>query len=138
MVAAAWEGAQDADVVALVVDAKAGLREPVEAILDSLVKRPGAKYLVLNKVDITPKEKLLILTERILEKLPFDEIFMVSASTGDGVADLKRALAGKMPEGPWHFPEDQVSDVTTRLLSAEITREQLFLQLHEEIGRAHV
>src|SRR3546814_2319919 len=70
MVAAAWEGAQDADVVALVVDAKAGLREPVEAILDSLVKRPGAKYLVLNKVDITPKEKLLILTERILEKLP--------------------------------------------------------------------
>src|SRR3546814_11519795 len=100
MVAAAWEGAQDADVVALVVDAKAGLREPVEAILDSLVKRPGAKYLVLNKVDITPKEKLLILTERILEKLPFDEIFMVSASTVDGVADLKRALAGKMREGP--------------------------------------
>lgn len=133
MVAAAWEGAHDADVIALVVDAKAGLREQVEAILDSLTKRPGTKFLILNKVDVTPKEKLLVLTERILEKLPFDEIFMVSSTTGDGIADLKRALAARMPEGPWHFPEDQVSDVTTRLLSAEITREQLYLQLHEEL-----
>ncbi len=133
MVAAAWEGAQDADVVALVVDAKAGLREQVGAILESLARRAGSKFLVLNKVDVTAKEKLLILTQKILEKVEFDEIFMVSATTGDGIADLKRALANRMPEGPWHFPEDQVSDVTTRLLSAEITREQLYLQLHEEL-----
>lgn len=133
MVAAAWEGAHDADVIALVVDAKAGLREQVEAILEALANRSGTKFLVLNKVDVTAKEKLLILTQAILEKLPFDEIFMVSAATGDGVADLKRALASRMPEGPWHFPEDQVSDVTTRLLSAEITREQLYLQLHDEL-----
>src|SRR3546814_544051 len=130
MVAAAWEGAQDADVIALVVDAKAGLRDQVEAILDSLAKRSGVKFLVLNKVDITPKEKLLTLTQRILEKTGFEEIFMVSAASGDGVPDLKRALAARMPEGPWHFPEDQVSDVTTRLLAAEITREKLYLQLH--------
>jgi GTP-binding protein Era len=133
MVAAAWEGAQDADVVVLVVDAKAGLREQVDAILESLAKRPGVKFLVLNKVDVTAKEKLLILTQRILEKASFDEIFMISAATGDGVADLSKALSARMPEGPWHFPEDQVSDVTTRLLAAEITREQLYLQLHEEL-----
>ena len=133
MVAAAWEGAQDADVVVLVVDAKAGLREQAEAIVDSLAKRGGVKFLVLNKVDLTAKERLLELTVRIQQKLPFDEIFMISAANGDGVEDLKRALSGRMPEGPWHFPEDQVSDVTTRLLSAEITREQLFLQLHEEL-----
>lgn len=133
MVAAAWEGAQDADVIALVVDAKAGLRDQMEAILDSLARRSGVKFLVLNKVDITPKEKLLTLTQRILEKTGFEEIFMVSAASGDGVPDLKRALAARMPEGPWHFPEDQVSDVTTRLLAAEITREQLYLQLHEEL-----
>ena len=133
MVAAAWEGAQDADVVVLVVDAKAGLREQAEAIVDSLAKREGVKFLVLNKVDLTAKERLLELTVRIQQKLPFDEIFMVSASTGDGVEDLKHALSRRMPAGPWHFPEDQVSDITTRLLSAEITREQLYLQLHEEL-----
>ena len=133
MVAAAWEGAHDADVIVLVVDAKAGLREQVEAILEALANRSGTKFLVLNKVDVTAKEKLLILTQAILAKMPFDEIFMVSVATGDGVADLKRALASRMPEGPWHFPEDQVSDVTTRLLSAEITREQLYLQLHDEL-----
>lgn len=133
MVAAAWEGANDADVVGLVVDAKAGLREDVLAIVESLAARPGTKYLILNKVDITPKGKLLTLTEAILEKLNFDQIFMVSALSGDGIPDLKTALAKHMPKGPWHFPEDQVSDITTRLLSAELTREQLFRQLHDEL-----
>src|SRR3546814_5872754 len=114
MVAAAWEGAQDADVIALVVDAKAGLRDQVEAILDSLAKRSGVKFLVLNKVDITPKEKLLTLTQRMLEKTGFEEIFMVSAASGDGVPDLKRALAARMPEGPWHFPDRK----STRLNSS--------------------
>jgi len=133
MVAAAWEGATDADVIVLVVDAKGRVNEQVEAIVDSLAQRPGAKFLVLNKVDIASKEALLVLTANLNQRLAFDHVFMISAASGDGVEDLKQALAEKMPAGPWHFPEDQVSDVTTRLLSAEITREQLFLQLHDEL-----
>lgn len=136
MVAAAWGGAQDADLIALVIDAKTGFSTRIETMLDTLKNRSEPKILVLNKVDVTPKEKLLTLTVQLGERLKFEEIFMVSATTGDGVADLKAALAARMPEGPWHFPEDQVSDATDRMLAAEVTREQLYLQLHAELPYA--
>ena len=136
MVAAAWGGAQDADLIALVIDAKTGFSTRIEAMLDTLKNRSEPKILVLNKVDVTPKEKLLTLTAQLGERLKFEEIFMVSATTGDGIADLKAALAARMPEGPWHFPEDQVSDATDRMLAAEVTREQLYLQLHAELPYA--
>ena len=136
MVAAAWAGAQDADLIALVIDAKTGFSNRIEEMLDGLAGRPEPKWLVLNKVDVTPKEQLLTLTARLSERLPFEEIFMVSATTGDGIPDLKAALAARVPEGPWHFPEDQVSDATDRMLAAEVTREQLYLQLHAELPYA--
>ena len=136
MVAAAWGGAQDADLIALVVDAKTGFSSRIEDMLDTLKSRSEPKILVLNKVDVTPKEELLNLTVRLTERLDFEHIFMVSATTGDGVADLKAALAARVPDGPWHFPEDQVSDATDRMLAAEVTREQLYLQLHAELPYA--
>jgi GTP-binding protein Era len=136
MVAAAWGGAQDADLIALVIDAKAGLKERIEPILDTLTERREPKIAILNKVDVTPKESLLELATLLNDRLKPEAIFMVSATTGDGVADLKRALAERMPEGPWHFPEDQVSDATDRMLAAEVTREQLYLQLHAELPYA--
>jgi GTP-binding protein Era len=136
MVQAAWEGAEDADAILLVVDARTGMTEGVGAIVEGLKARREPVWLVLNKVDATAKDKLLKLTLLFNERMAFAETFMVSATTGDGVPDLKAKLAGVMPEGPWHFPEDQVSDVTTRLLAAEITREQLYRQLHEELPYA--
>jgi GTP-binding protein Era len=136
MVAAAWGGAQDADLIALVIDAKTGFSERIEQMLDTLKGRREPKILILNKVDIVPKERLLTLTARLSERLDFEEIFMVSATTGDGVADLKQTLAARVPEGPWHFPEEQVSDATDRMLAAEVTREQLYLQLHAELPYA--
>jgi GTP-binding protein Era len=136
MIAAAWGGAQDADLIALVVDAKTGFSTRIDAMLDTLKGRREPRILILNKVDVTPKEELLTLTARLAERLDFEEIFMVSATTGDGVADLKAALAARMPEGPWHFPEEQVSDATDRMLAAEVTREQLYHQLHAELPYA--
>jgi GTP-binding protein Era len=136
MVAAAWGGAQDADLIALVIDAKTGFSARIEAMLDTLKGRSEPKILILNKVDVTPKDQLLTLTAQLNERLKFEEIFMVSATTGDGIADLKAALAARMPEGPWHFPEEQVSDATDRMLAAEVTREQLYLQLHAELPYA--
>ncbi len=136
MVAAAWGGTQDADLIALVVDAEAGFSQRIEGLLDGLKTRPEPKLLVLNKVDTTPKDRLLTLTAQLTERLSFEDVFMVSATTGDGVADLKAALAARVPEGPWHFPEDQVSDATDRMLAAEVTREQLYLQLHAELPYA--
>lgn len=136
MVQAAWGGAQDADVIALVVDAKGGLGGKVEGIVEGLTGRPEPKYLILNKVDIADKGKLLIHAQRLNELLDFRETFFVSAATGDGVAELKTALANAMPEGPWHFPADQVSSATDRMLAAEITREQLYHQLHAELPYA--
>jgi GTP-binding protein Era len=136
MVAAAWGGTQDADLIALVIDAKTGLSAKIEAMLDPLAARPEPKWLLLNKVDVTAKDRLLTLTAELSKRLAFEEIYMVSATTGDGVPDLKAALAARMPEGPWHFPEDQVSDATDRMLAAEITREQLYLQLHAELPYA--
>jgi len=136
MVAAAWGGAQDADLIALVVDGKAGLGPKVEGIVAALKDRPEPKILILNKVDIADKGKLLVHAQRLTERLGFDAVYMVSAATGDGLADLKAALAAAMPEGPWHFPEDQVSDATDRMLAAEVTREQIYLQLHAELPYA--
>jgi GTP-binding protein Era len=136
MVAAAWAGAQDADLLLIVIDAKTGLSSRIEEMLDGLGGRPEPKWLVLNKVDITPKEQLLTLAAQLSERMTLEEIFMVSATTDSGIADLKTALAARMPEGPWHFPEDQVSDATDRMLAAEVTREQLYLQLHAELPYA--
>lgn len=136
MVAAAWEGAEGADLIALVVDGKAGIGPKVRAILESLAGRRERKVLILNKVDVADKPRLLGHAAKLNEMLPFDETFFVSAQTGDGVPELKAALAAAMPEGPWHFPEDQVSDATDRMLAAEVTREQLYLQLHAELPYA--
>ena len=136
MVQAAWGGAQEADVIALVVDAKAGLGAKVEMILEGLMQRPEPKMLVLNKVDIAAKEKLLVHAARLNERMAFKETLMVSAETGDGLPLLKDMLAAQMPEGPWHFPEDQVSDASDRLTAVEITREQIYLQLHAELPYA--
>jgi len=133
MVAAAWEGTSEAEVVLLVIDARKKRLDDLEPILESLRSRPERKLLVLNKVDQCVKEKLLVQAQAFGEMALFDEIFFVSALTGDGVPELKAHLAKAMPPGPWHFPEDQVSDASERLLACEITREQLYRQLHDEL-----
>ena len=136
MVAAAWGSAQDADLIALVVDASTGITRGVGALVDRLKDRPEPKLLILNKVDLIPKEKLLTLVSQFDGRADFEDIYMISAATGDGVAELKAALAARIPEGPWHFPEDQVSDASDRMMAAEVTREQLYLQLHAELPYA--
>ncbi len=136
MVSAAWGGTTDADLIALVIDAQAGLTARIAKLVEALAERREPKLVILNKVDVTPKEGLLDLTARLDAALAPEAIFMISATTGDGVADLKAALAARVPEGPWHFPEDQVSDATDRMLAAEVTREQLYLQLHAELPYA--
>jgi GTPase len=136
MVQAAWGGAAEADLIALVVDAKGGLGKKVELIIEALKDRPEPKILILNKVDLADKAKLLVHAERLNGWVNFTETWFVSAATGDGLAKLKTALATSVPEGPWHFPEDQVSDATDRMTASEITREQLFLQLHAELPQA--
>ena len=133
MVSAAWDGAQEADAILLVVDARKKKRDYLESILETLKGRPERKLLVLNKVDSTPKEPLLVMAEALTQEAEFDEVFFVSALTGDGVPELKQRLAALMPEGAWHYPEDQVSDASERLMAAEITREQLYRQLHDEL-----
>jgi GTP-binding protein Era len=136
MVAAAWGGTQDADLIALVVDAQRGFSDRIEEMVDALAARGEPKILILNKIDVADKEPLLALTAELNRRTAFEATFMVSAATGDGIADLKSALAARMPEEPWHFPEDQVSDATDRMLAAEVTREQLYLQLHAELPYA--
>ena len=136
MVKAAWGGAEGADVLALVVDAKGGLGSKVTTIAEAIKDRGEPKYLILNKVDLADKGKLLLHAEKLTGMVQFDEVFFVSASTGDGLPELKAHLAARMPEGPWHFPEDQVSDATERSLASEVTREQLYLQLHAELPYA--
>lgn len=142
MVKAAWDGASDGDAVVLVVDAARGLKGEVPGIIEALAARRAPRaapcVLVLNKVDITAKDRLLALAAQASAQLAFDDIFFVSASTGDGIAELREALAAKVPEGPWHYPEDQLSDATTRLMAAELTREQLYLQLHAELPYAAI
>jgi GTP-binding protein Era len=133
MVASAISGATDADVIALLVDARKGLDDEVEAILTQLATAKAPKILVLNKVDVIAREKLLTLAAKLNEREKFEETFMVSALTGDGVADLRRALGKRMNPGPWLYPEDQLSDAPLRLLAAEITREQIYERLHDEL-----
>ncbi|QYU67093.1 GTPase Era [Leptolyngbya sp. 15MV] len=133
MVSAAWEGAEAADAVLLIVDPVKQRRHELEPLLEALAKRPERRILVLNKVDVAKKEPLLALAQELGEKAEFAEVFFVSALTGDGVPELKDALAALMPAGVWHYPEDQVSDASERLLAAEVTREQLYRQLHEEL-----
>lgn len=133
MVSAAWEGTEAADAVLLMVDPIKQRRHELEPLLDALANRPEKKILVLNKVDAAKKEPLLALAQELTAKVDFAEVFFVSALTGDGVAEMKSALAAMMPQAEWMYPEDQVSDASERLLAAEITREQLYRQLHEEL-----
>ena len=133
MVTTAWSGAHDADLVAVLIDASAGLDEEAEAIFAKLGEIRQPKVLVLNKVDIADKPRLLDLTQRANAHGKFAATFMISALNGDGVADLRDWLAAHAPEGPWHYPEDEVSDAPVRQLAAEITREKLFLKLHQEL-----
>ncbi len=133
MVTSAWGGAGDADVVGLLVDARRGVDENVEALLTRLgdVNRP--KVLVLNKIDLIQRDKLLALAADLNGRLGFEQTFMISALTGDGVDDLKRSLAILMTPGPWLYPEDQITDAPLRMLAAEITREKMFERLHDEL-----
>jgi len=133
MVSTAWSGAHDADLVGVLIDARKGLDEEAEAILDGLVEVSVPKLLILNKVDVTAKDALLALTRAANNKMAFEATFMVSALTGDGVADLKSWLAARVPPGPWLYPADQMSDAPLRQLAAEITREKLFERLHQEL-----
>jgi GTP-binding protein Era len=136
MVAAAWTGAQDADAIMLVIDAAAGMKADAERILKGLDQRQHALFLVLNKIDLVKKADLLALASMLTERLNPDQVFMISAAQGDGVADVKQALATSVPEGPWLYPEDEVSDATDRLVAAELTREQFVNQLHQELPYA--
>ncbi len=133
MVSAAWEGAVEADAVLLVVDPVKQRRHELMPLVEQLKDRKERKILVLNKVDVSKKEPLLELAQELTQLADFSEVFFVSALTGDGVPELKQQLASLMPEGPWHDPEDQVSDASERLLAAEVTREQLYQQLHDEL-----
>ena len=133
MVKAAWEGADDADRVVLVIDAAAKVGPRVEQVIEGVEARPEPKILVLNKVDIADKGQLLTIAQRLAERLKPEQIFMISSTTGDGVADLKAHLSAAMPASPWHFPDDQLTDATDRMVAAELTREQLYLQLHAEV-----
>jgi GTP-binding protein Era len=138
MVAAAWTGAEDADTILLLVDAKAGLTESVREIAERLKARQAKQrvWLVLNKVDLVPPAQLLPLVGGLNALVPFAETYMVSATTGDGVEELQDALAAAVPEGPFLYPEDDLTDLPDRLLAAEIVREQIFLQTHEEVPYA--
>ena len=134
MVEAAWGGARDADIVVLVIDAAKGIDEEVEGILEKLKDVPLPRLAVLNKIDrLSSKEKLLALAVELERRLPFERVFMISATTGDGVADLKRALAERVPSGPWHYPADDLSDAPMRTMAAEITREKIYNRLHDEL-----
>jgi GTP-binding protein Era len=133
MVSTAWSGAHDADLVCVLLDARAGLDEEADAIFSKLTSVDHPKFLVINKIDLVPREKLLALAQAANERLPFEQTFMISALSGDGVDDLRRTLADKVPEGPFHYPEDQMSDAPLRHLAAEITREKIYRNLHQEL-----
>jgi GTP-binding protein Era len=133
MVGSAWGSAKEADLVALLIDSGKGVQEDDETILRGLADVRAPKVLVLNKVDLVGKPKLLALTQALNERATFAATFMISARSGDGVADLKTFLAAHVPPGPWLYPEDQISDAPMRHLAAEITREKLYLRLHQEL-----
>lgn len=133
MVTAAWTGAQDADIAVLLIDARAGLRDEVRAVIEALAKQKRRVWLVLNKTDLVTPDTLLPLTAELNRLIDVEHVFMLSARTGDGVDDLLDKLAGVMPEGPWLYPEDDLTDLPDRLLAAELVREQIFMQTQEEI-----
>ncbi len=133
MVSTAWSGAHDADLVCVLLDAKAGIDEEADAILNKLATVQHPKILVLNKIDLIPREKLLALAQAANERMKFEHTFMISALSGDGVDDLRKTLAKMVPPGPFHYPEDQMSDAPLRHLAAEITREKIYRQLHQEL-----
>ncbi|WP_295968370.1 GTPase Era [uncultured Bartonella sp.] len=136
MVTTAWSGAKDADMVLVLVDAAKGLDEETEEVFASLSKVKQEKILVINKVDSVPRPSLLELTKKLNEGQQFSETFMISALKGTGCDDLLDYLAKKLPEGPWYYPEDQISDMPMRQLAAEITREKLYMCLHNELPYA--
>ena len=136
MVEAAWAGAVDADIVLALVDAAQGRTEEVDRILSGLPGVKGGKVLVLNKIDRVKKPELLALADELAPRAGFTDVFMISALTGDGLADLKQHLLRIAPEGPWHFPADELSDLSPRLLAAEVTREKIYERLHEELPYA--
>ena len=133
MVTTAWSGARDADIVLVLIDARKGIRDDEERILEMLASIAQPKWLVLNKVDTIEPPKLLELAKDLNERAKFDETFMISALNGSGCKDLLAKLAESVPEGPWYYPEDQISDLPMRQLAAEITREKLYLRLHQEL-----
>lgn len=133
MVSTAWSGAHDADLVCVLLDAKSGIDEEAEAILTKLATVKHEKILVLNKIDLVPREKLLALAKAANDRMKFVNTFMIAALSGDGVDDLRATLASMVPTGPFHYPEDQMSDAPMRHLAAEITREKIFRQLHQEL-----
>ncbi|WP_193175633.1 GTPase Era [Oricola nitratireducens] len=133
MVTSAWSGARDADIVLVLIDARKGVREDEERILEVLPDIRQTKYLVLNKIDTVEPPRLLELAKELNDRAEFAETFMISASEGYGCKDLLRKLAETVPEGPWYYPEDQISDLPMRQLAAEITREKLYLRLHQEL-----
>ncbi len=136
MVNAAWKGSEDAEITVLLIDAKKGMNEEVERIIKGLKDAKRRVILAINKIDTIRREQLLELAQGLHEEGVFDDIFMISALTGDGVQDLKAHLSSMSPEGPWMYPEDQIADVTMRLLAAEITREKIYLRLHDELPYA--
>ncbi|MEO1491172.1 MAG: GTPase Era [Pseudomonadota bacterium] len=135
MVASAWAGAGDADIVVLMIEAHRGLTEGVQTILDALEEQVGDRpvALAINKIDRVRRKELLALVQTMSEAREFSEVFMISAENGDGVGDLRAWLAGSLPPGPWHYPEDQIADAPLRQIAAEITREKLTLRLHQEL-----
>ena len=133
MVSTAWSGAHDADLVCVLLDAKSGLDDEADAILKKVGSVDHEKILVLNKIDLVPREKLLALAQAANERVAFAQTFMISALSGDGVDDLRKTLAKSVPPGPFHYPEDQMSDAPLRHLAAEITREKIYRQLHQEL-----
>ena len=136
MVHAAWSGAREADHRLLLVDVSKGISDKVEHVLEGLNAAEQRADVVLNKIDLIARPKLLAMAEKLSRNKAVAEIFMISATSGDGVDDLKAHLAASLPEGPWHYPPDQLSDLPLRLMAAEITREQLFLRLHQELPYA--
>ncbi len=133
MVTSAWGGAGDADVIALLLDVRKGVDEEAEAILGKLPELKQPKVLILNKIDLIERSRLLEMASKLNEQVPFAHTFMISALKGDGIETMKRQLAAMMPEGPWLYPEDQISDAPLRMLAAEITREKIYERLHEEL-----
>ena len=133
MVTTAWTSAHDADLVGVLIDARRGLDEEVSGLLDRATDVRHGRFLILNKIGLVEKPTLLTLAQAANQRAAFEASFMISALRSDGVADMRRWLAARVPAGPWHYPEDQVSDAPLRQLAAEITREKLYLRLHQEL-----